>query len=56
VVHGRWSACHFSEQVLAGQAQVTRGAKPFDPGAVGGDSGQQPPAVDPKAKGGSHAW
>ena len=56
VVHGRWSACHFSEQVLAGQAQVTRGAKPFDPGAVGGDSGQQQPAVDPTAKGGSHAW
>ncbi|HYP45238.1 MAG TPA: ABC transporter ATP-binding protein [Propionibacteriaceae bacterium] len=54
VVHARWSACHFAEQVLSGQAQVTRGARPFDPEAAG-EPAAEPSAVDPAAEGGSHA-
>ena len=41
VVHHRWSACHFSEQVIAGEATVTRAASyaNADLGVDGGDRG-----------------
>lgn len=55
VLHGRWSACHFAEQVLSGEAQLTRGTVPFEPGSVPDDRLVEPTPADDPFGGGAHA-